>query len=107
MAGEGRGFCQGLCKWGEREKARKNTGEQTSFPPTYLCAGEAGEQCCSKWHCFSVFFLRKHNEFGNNPKGGYDNCPLFTMLTKQRLCVVRVVKINKTKLLKMIFSKLG
>jgi len=64
----------GLCKWGEREKAGKNTGEQTSSSPASACAGEV-VQCYSKWHCFG-FFLRKGNEFENNSKIGYDSCPL-------------------------------
>jgi len=33
--------------------------------------------------------------------------PLFTMLTKQRICIVSVVKINKTIFPTLIFSKLG
>jgi hypothetical protein len=38
---------------------------------------------------------------------GYNRCPLFTILTEQRLCVVRFVKINITIFSTLIFSKLG
>jgi hypothetical protein len=35
-----------------------------------------------------------------------NRCPLFIILIEQRFCIVSVVKINKTKLSKLIFSKL-
>jgi len=54
-----------------------------------------------------LYFGRKGNEFENNSKMGYESCPLFTTLTEQRLCVVSFVKINKTELPILIFSKLG
>jgi hypothetical protein len=38
---------------------------------------------------------------------GYNRCPLFTILTEQRLCVVSFVKINKTELPEPILSELG
>ena len=41
-----------------------------------------------------------------DPKIGYNRCPLFTILTKKRLCVVSFVKINKTNLSKLVFSSL-
>jgi hypothetical protein len=36
-----------------------------------------------------------------------DRCPLFTILTEQKLRVVSFVKINKTELPILIFLKLG
>jgi len=53
------------------------------------------------------FLEERAMNFGSNPKMGYDSCPLFTMLTEQTLCIVSFVKINKTEVLKFIFSKLG
>jgi len=85
---------------------KKIQGSKPLFPLP-LCVQGKQENNVVQNGIVLVFFLRKNNEFGNNPKRGYDNCPLFTMLTEQRPCVVRVVKINKTKILKMIFSKLG
>jgi hypothetical protein len=38
---------------------------------------------------------------------GYNRCPLFTILTEQKLCVVSFVKINKTIFPTLILSKLG
>jgi hypothetical protein len=38
---------------------------------------------------------------------GYNRCPLFIMLTEQHeFCAVSFIKINKTKLPKLILSKL-
>jgi len=52
LAGEGREFCQGSSKWGEREKAGKIQGSKTSPSSASACAGEEGEQCRSKRHYF-------------------------------------------------------
>jgi hypothetical protein len=90
-----------LCQGRERESGNL-------LLPTSTHAGEEEEQCCSKWHYFGFFYFgRKGNEFENNSKMGYDSCPLFTTLTEQRLCAVSFVKINKTELPILIFSKLG
>jgi hypothetical protein len=32
---------------------------------------------------------------------GYNRCPLFTILTEQKFCLVSFVKINKTGILKL------
>jgi hypothetical protein len=56
------------------------------------------------WIYFFLYFLFF---FCRDPKMSYNRCPLFTTLTEQRLCVVSFIKINKTNLPKLIFSKLG
>jgi hypothetical protein len=55
-------------------RARKYR-EQTSSSPTSTRLGEKAAHYCSKQHrvVFHFFFLGwKKNEFGNNPKIGYD-----------------------------------
>jgi len=98
-----------------RGRARRKKGKEDLKKTTFLFpAARLGEED----HChlktapfcdsfFFFFFFKERNQFRSNLKMGYDSCPLFTMLTEQRLCIVSFVKINKTELLILIFSKLG
>ena len=63
----------------------------------------------SSFYCyyFFYFFYFFSPFYAGDPKMGYNRCPLFTILTEQRLCVVSFVKINKTELLEPILSELG
>jgi hypothetical protein len=69
----------------ERESKKNNLKSSSSLP---LHAQKRRRTVPFKTALFHCFFLRKGNVIGKNPKIGYDSCPPFTMLTKQRLCVV-------------------
>ena len=52
-------------------------GNKTSSSLASACAGEGGEQCRLKQHCFISFFfflfeVGKKMNLGNNPKMGYN-----------------------------------
>jgi hypothetical protein len=66
---DGYRWCQ---VWGESEQRKKIL--KISFYLASAHAGEEGEQCGLKRHCFGFFFWKKKgNEFDNNSKMGYDN----------------------------------
>ena len=55
VAGERRGWCQDLGKWGggrERERRVALHGRETSSSPASVCLGDEEAQCRSKQHCF-------------------------------------------------------
>jgi len=91
----GMGHAGFLGKWGG-EREGKNSGKNFQKSPSPLSLHLQGRRCCTvpfkTAPCsffFHSFFLKKRKtKFGSDPKLGYDSCPLFTMLTEQRLCVV-------------------
>ena len=80
-----------------------------------VCVGERGEQCRSKRHYFNFFFFfsfffegwENKLNLGNNQKMGYDSCSPLYNAYRAKTFIVSFVKINKTELPKLIFSKLG
>jgi hypothetical protein len=58
---------------------------------------------------FSFFFEGWENKLnlGNNQKMGYDSCSPLYNAYRAKTFIVSFVKINKTELPKLIFSKLG
>jgi len=66
VAGERRGWCQDLGKWGGTERESVCValqGRETSSSPASVCLGDEEAQCRSKRHCFvlplSLFFLKQ------------------------------------------------
>jgi len=95
---------------GERESGKKHF-KNLLLPCLCIRRGEEHAQCRLKWHrvmlfSFFSFFLKEMN-LEITQKWVMTVALLFTMLMKQRFCVVSFVKINKTDLSILIFSKLG
>jgi len=65
VVSEGCGFCQGLGKWGEREKVGKNRGINPFFPCLCVCKGRR-RTMLFKMTLFQRFFFLgwKKIEFG-------------------------------------------
>jgi hypothetical protein len=88
-----------LCKWEGKERGRI----AKKFSKIFFSPVSEGRRICTvpfkMAPClFFIFFERKGNGFGSDPKMGYDSCPLLTMFTKQNssmFCVVSFIK--KTK----------
>ena len=71
----GMSFGRVLCKWEGEKVSGKKIFKNTLLPCLCICRGEEATQCRSKQHravCF-FFFEEKENEFGSDPKMGYDN----------------------------------
>jgi len=73
----GMSFGRVLCKWEGEKVSGKKIFKNTLLPCLCICRGEEAAQCRSKQHravCFFFFFVEeKENEFGSDPKMGYDN----------------------------------
>jgi hypothetical protein len=70
------GFGRVLCKWEGEKVSGKKIFKNPLLPCLCICRGEEAAPCRSKKHravCLFFFFEEKENEFGSDPKMGYDN----------------------------------
>ena len=85
----GMSFGRVLCKWEGEKVSGKKIFKNTLLPCLCICRGEEAAQCRSKQHRAVFFFFKKRKKnLGVTQKWVMTVAPLFTMLTKQRLCVV-------------------
>ena len=68
----GYGWCQDLCKWEGKQRQRVGKKDLNSSSSLPLCAQGNKENIVVQNDTVLFFFLRKGNEFWNNPKMDYD-----------------------------------